>query len=217
MSDEVRKAYEAEGTMLWRYDRMMAALRRIGQVNTDTGNVGDDVCATCAGWATKTLDQAEASELCPHDCPGRIARVALSTSTAPASDDERKYPCDDCGVMRTKAEGGTTFTVCDACWDKHYGKPAPTLYPPRWEGGMFMEELIATKCPGCNNVGQACYGLTLYHNDRIHALFKARRSLAATPGTPSTCGTCGGTRQLDDGPDFPPSPCPDCINSKERP
>lgn len=32
--------------------------------------------------------------------------------------DERIYPCDDCGVMRSKAEGGTLFTVCDHCWDK---------------------------------------------------------------------------------------------------
>ena len=31
---------------------------------------------------------------------------------------EEKYPCVDCGVLRTKAEGGTTFTVCDECWDK---------------------------------------------------------------------------------------------------
>lgn len=33
---------------------------------------------------------------------------------------EGKYPCNDCGVLRTKAEGGTIFTVCDECWDKHY-------------------------------------------------------------------------------------------------
>lgn len=31
---------------------------------------------------------------------------------------EPLYPCEDCGTLRTKAEGGTTFTVCDACWDK---------------------------------------------------------------------------------------------------
>lgn len=31
---------------------------------------------------------------------------------------ESIYPCDKCGTPRTKAEGGTTFTVCDACWDK---------------------------------------------------------------------------------------------------
>ena len=32
-------------------------------------------------------------------------------------EDEQKYPCAKCGKLRTKAEGGTTFTVCDACWD----------------------------------------------------------------------------------------------------
>lgn len=30
---------------------------------------------------------------------------------------ERIYPCVKCGVMRSKAEGGTVFTVCDECWD----------------------------------------------------------------------------------------------------
>lgn len=34
-----------------------------------------------------------------------------------ATADERIYPCDRCGVMRSKAEGGTVFTVCDACWE----------------------------------------------------------------------------------------------------
>ena len=33
---------------------------------------------------------------------------------------EQLYPCSDCGVLRTKAEGGTVFTVCDDCWDKHH-------------------------------------------------------------------------------------------------
>jgi hypothetical protein len=38
---------------------------------------------------------------------------------APAQEQggEAVYPCDRCGALRTKAEGGTTFTVCDACWD----------------------------------------------------------------------------------------------------
>lgn len=45
----------------------------------------------------------------------------------PPADSDRIYPCDDCGMMRTKAEGGTTFTVCDACWDKHYGTAAAPL------------------------------------------------------------------------------------------
>ena len=33
---------------------------------------------------------------------------------------EKLYPCSDCGILRTKAEGGTVFTVCDDCWDKHH-------------------------------------------------------------------------------------------------
>lgn len=33
---------------------------------------------------------------------------------------EKQYPCIDCGKLRTKAEGGTTFTVCDECWDKKH-------------------------------------------------------------------------------------------------
>lgn len=37
--------------------------------------------------------------------------------------DEPLYPCLDCGVLRTKAEGGTVFTVCDDCWER--------LNPPR--------------------------------------------------------------------------------------
>lgn len=37
----------------------------------------------------------------------------------------RIYPCDNCGTMRTKDEGGTTFTVCDDCWDN--------LHPPEGE------------------------------------------------------------------------------------
>lgn len=34
------------------------------------------------------------------------------------------YPCDypGCRVLRTAAEGGTVFTVCDACWDKEREK-----------------------------------------------------------------------------------------------
>jgi len=39
-----------------------------------------------------------------------------------SADDEKIYPCADCGMPRSKNEGGTVFTVCDDCWDKHYTK-----------------------------------------------------------------------------------------------
>lgn len=33
---------------------------------------------------------------------------------------EKIYPCEDCGILRSKEEGATIFTVCDECWNKHY-------------------------------------------------------------------------------------------------
>jgi len=53
--------------------------------------------------------------------------------------DKEQYPCKDCGKLRNKAEGGTTFTVCDECWDKHYGKAK--LSPPSLVG-IDEEELL---------------------------------------------------------------------------
>ncbi len=38
---------------------------------------------------------------------------------------EPTYPCAECGKLRTKAAGGTTFTVCDDCWEE----PTDTLTP----------------------------------------------------------------------------------------
>lgn len=44
----------------------------------------------------------------------------------PTKEQERIYPCHDCGTMRSKDEGGTVFTVCDECWDKHYKRQPNT-------------------------------------------------------------------------------------------
>jgi hypothetical protein len=49
--------------------------------------------------------------------------MALATESQLYSDKpELTYPCANCGTLRTKAEGGTTFTVCDSCWDKAHPK-----------------------------------------------------------------------------------------------
>jgi hypothetical protein len=39
------------------------------------------------------------------------------------------YPCAECGTPRTKAQGGTVFTVCEKCWEKAYPRPAPEGEP----------------------------------------------------------------------------------------
>lgn len=60
-------------------------------------------------------------------------RQVLPAPSAAAA--EPLYPCDDCGAHRTKAQGGTIFTVCDECWDKHYkqvtASPAAPVEPLR--------------------------------------------------------------------------------------
>lgn len=43
---------------------------------------------------------------------------------------EGQYPCDRCGKLRTKAEGGTTFTVCDECWDATRAERTGVAAPP---------------------------------------------------------------------------------------
>ena len=45
--------------------------------------------------------------------------------------EEKKYPCVDCGKLRTAGEGGTTFTVCDECWDKSHKKPTSDVNKDR--------------------------------------------------------------------------------------
>ena len=48
--------------------------------------------------------------------------------------EERIYPCIKCSKMRTKAEGGTTFSICEDCWDKEQ--------PKAIEDDVWDEELI---------------------------------------------------------------------------
>lgn len=50
----------------------------------------------------------------------KIYNQAITDIASLFTDKEKTCPCADCGKMRTADEGGTTFTVCDECWDKHY-------------------------------------------------------------------------------------------------
>ena len=63
---------------------LRVALQRIGQVDTDTGMVGDDYCAECGGWTQRdwTVEEVDSRVSCGSDCPGRIARRALAADAA---------------------------------------------------------------------------------------------------------------------------------------
>ena len=58
-------------------------------------------------------------------CRQHMAERELSASPAGYSleldKDALIYPCAECGKMRSQNQGGTTFTICDECWDKRLG------------------------------------------------------------------------------------------------
>ena len=53
---------------------------------------------------------------------GKQEGSAKYSNTADEWPKEPLYPCNECGKLRTKDEGGTTFTVCDECWEKNHPK-----------------------------------------------------------------------------------------------
>ena len=73
-----------------------------------------------AGWDFVRLRAREAR--------GKVESGPAANDGVPSA--EPTYPCAECGALRTKDEGGTTFTVCDACWDKSHHSVAV----PAWTG-----------------------------------------------------------------------------------
>jgi hypothetical protein len=59
---------------------------------------------------------------------------------------EAKWACDDCGKLRTRAEGGNVFSVCDECWDRRAEKRESPLWTCRQHGAY---EAPTQGCPTC--------------------------------------------------------------------
>jgi len=81
------------------------------------------------GWTCCQCELLIAASDAPAECPRCTFKEFLPATHIPASSEEKdepKYPCDKCGTLRTKAEGGTTFTVCDECWDAEKSPIQPT-------------------------------------------------------------------------------------------
>ena len=68
-------------------------------------------CPVCGGGNAPWVGR------CPCTAAGPPSVTAATAADVPPT----KYPCARCGALRTKEEGGTTFTVCDACWDAGEG------------------------------------------------------------------------------------------------
>lgn len=93
---------------------------------------------------------------------------------------DRVYPCADCGVMRSKDEGGTVFTVCDACWDKHYGKKS--------DGADTAPRLIADRITEYLSSG-GFFNPEMMEHDKVRALLiDSRDALQRVGSLPSVSG-----------------------------
>ena len=82
----------------------------------------------------------------------------METLSAEEITGEEKYPCEKCGTLRTAAEGGTIFTVCDECWDKTCKEEAmtPAEYLKRpyswcfiWDNDSMTWTGTIKEFPGC--------------------------------------------------------------------
>ena len=120
-----------DGISVWKYAVDVGDWWLLRMTAEDASPLGDRKPGT--GREVRASER-EAAE--PFDDPGEttsdieMVQIERETAGAPTmdevavEDEERIYPCDGCGTMRTKAEGGTTFTVCDECWNKHRKKAA---------------------------------------------------------------------------------------------
>lgn len=58
-------------------------------------------------------------------------------------------------MQRTAAEGGKVFTVCEACWDKHYAKPENGGEPAASGPGTFNARAEALRSCETDFLGTA--------------------------------------------------------------
>lgn len=105
-------------------------------------------------WWDHSADNPRSQEVMPSATDQSFANESsrsglpvASGEAVPVPASPTLYPCADCGAMRTKAEGGTTFTVCDECWEKRYPKtPSPShaeliREAREWEASRMLLEL----------------------------------------------------------------------------
>lgn len=91
-------------------------------IREETANIESPIHERYRGRAKKALSR-QAADRCEHDVHGTDCVQCFPTLAEPVKEsaqDDRTWPCYKCGKQRTKAEGGSIFTLCDSCWDKHF-------------------------------------------------------------------------------------------------
>lgn len=97
----------------------------------EPNSTGGDVLAECERALTAAYTTLSGGDefLSAEDSLERVRQALNAIAGAPSStrdpqrpavaapEKDRIYPCQRCGKPRTMADGGTTFTVCDSCWE----------------------------------------------------------------------------------------------------
>lgn len=92
----------------------------------DTADIGDKI-----GIEIAEMSQDEFDKLPEFEGVEEIKRHYPAIKREPINDDDKVYPCVECGTLRSKREGGTIFTLCDKCWGKHFKQVSPVDFPGR--------------------------------------------------------------------------------------
>jgi hypothetical protein len=82
-------------------------------------------CLADAGKSTDIWSDVTC-EKCLQSEGNRSISALVQPGEPQPPNDPAIYACVKCGKMRTKTEGGTTFSVCDECWDKNHPKQPQT-------------------------------------------------------------------------------------------
>jgi len=98
---------------------------RFVEIETDDGKgMGIGTRLDYNGLTRLRITAAEIMAACePAMEPITVTRNMVGTCSPIKQ--EAIYPCLSCGKLRTKDEGGTTFTLCDSCWDEPFHKVQP--------------------------------------------------------------------------------------------
>lgn len=138
----VRETFGLRATLATAEQKLAAAREALEKIAYSCGSYSDARDA-----ARAALSPAPPAAPCPYDTDGdgNCGRpMCPHCGTPPAAPEPERYACARCGVLRTKAEGGTTFTVCDECWEKEHPMlpPEPPAAEPATERALREMELI---------------------------------------------------------------------------
>lgn len=94
-------------------------------------NHATELCYEGCGWTGGKPEESKCYVYYCHNCGNDKQFCSCVKVSKESKPKEQTWPCSKCGKGMTKAEGGTTFSVCESCWDK----------PKEKTMGWYMEHI----------------------------------------------------------------------------